>query len=198
MKEAVDVKKVIKDLQGNFDKDNEAQLKGVELLKGLATSDDPMSNEFMKKLNVVTTEISKEILGEVSENKKLKRIVVPEGKEYDLGSVVLEEGEVFYTEIKEGRNFRQKVGIDFQSDFGEDEEYIEERVHEDIADFVEQGYWQGQLFGEEPYFQGWWEVKIQEDDNDAEIREREVARLIREGYTSGYYPTFTMRANIWE
>lgn len=62
--DAVDIKKIIKDLQGNFGSDNEAQMKGVQLLKGLATSDDPLSNKFMKALNTVTTQISKEILGE--------------------------------------------------------------------------------------------------------------------------------------
>jgi len=58
----VDIKQVIQDLQGNFSKDNEAQMKGIQLLKGLATNDDPMANEFMQKLDKATTEISKEIL----------------------------------------------------------------------------------------------------------------------------------------
>lgn len=53
--------KVIKDLAGNFDGSNEEQMKGVQLLKGLATSDDPRANEYMKKLNKATTEISKEM-----------------------------------------------------------------------------------------------------------------------------------------
>lgn len=61
--EAVDIEKIIKDLQGNFDGSNENQMQGVQLLKGLATSDDPKANEFMKKLNKATTDISKEILG---------------------------------------------------------------------------------------------------------------------------------------
>ena len=55
---------VIKDLQGSFSKDNEAQMKGVELLRGLALSDEKEANEFMKKLDAATTKISKEILGE--------------------------------------------------------------------------------------------------------------------------------------
>ena len=41
-------------------------------------------------------------LAPFKENKmKFKKMVVPEGKELDLGDIVLEEGEVFYTEIKE-------------------------------------------------------------------------------------------------
>ena len=37
------------------------QMKAVELLKGLALSDDPKSNEFMKKLDKATTDISNEM-----------------------------------------------------------------------------------------------------------------------------------------
>ena len=56
-----DIAKMIKDLGGDFGGDNESQMKGVQLLKGLATSDDPKANEFMKKLNKATTDISKEL-----------------------------------------------------------------------------------------------------------------------------------------
>lgn len=49
--EEVSVAKIIKDLQAtDFSGSNEEQLKAVQLLKGLATSEDPMSNEFMKEL----------------------------------------------------------------------------------------------------------------------------------------------------
>ncbi len=67
---AVDVKKIIKDLgDTNWSTDNEAQMKAVQLLKGLALSDDPLSNEFMKKVDQATTKIAKEVLGEkVNEN----------------------------------------------------------------------------------------------------------------------------------
>jgi len=58
----VDISSVIKGMQGNFGGDNESQMKGVQLLKGLATSDDPKANEFMKALNTATTKISKEVL----------------------------------------------------------------------------------------------------------------------------------------
>ena len=59
-----DVKQIIKDLQGNFSGSNDEQMKAVQLLKGLATSDEDISNEFMKKLDQATTKISKEVLGE--------------------------------------------------------------------------------------------------------------------------------------
>jgi len=39
---------------------------------------------------------------------------------------------------------------------------------------------------------GSWYVEIQEDENDEEIRNQEVARLIREGYTSGFEPTWSL------
>ena len=64
LNEEVDVTQIIKSMAGNFSSDNEAQMKGVQLLKGLATSDDPKSNEFMKKLDAATTKISKEMTGE--------------------------------------------------------------------------------------------------------------------------------------
>jgi len=66
-------KEVMKSLQGDFGGDNESQMKGVELLKGLALSDDPKANEFMKKLNKATTAISKEVLGGSSNDKEEKK-----------------------------------------------------------------------------------------------------------------------------
>jgi len=56
------VKQIIKNLGDSFSKDNESQMKGVQLLKGLALSDEDLANEFMKKLDTATTEISKELL----------------------------------------------------------------------------------------------------------------------------------------
>ena len=65
MKEAkVDVTKIIKDLKQNFGGSNEEQMKAVQLLKGLATSDDPKSNEFMKKVDKAITGISTEMVKE--------------------------------------------------------------------------------------------------------------------------------------
>lgn len=49
--EAIDVEKVIKDLvEIKPSDDNDDQGKFVQLLKGLAFSEDPKSDEFMKKL----------------------------------------------------------------------------------------------------------------------------------------------------
>jgi hypothetical protein len=67
--EEVDVKKVVKDLQKNFSGSNEEQMAGVQLLKGLATSDEAIANEFMKKLDTVVTQVSKEVLGDKKEEK---------------------------------------------------------------------------------------------------------------------------------
>jgi hypothetical protein len=59
--EAVDVQKVIKALiDTSFGGSNEEQMKAVQLLKGLATSDDPKSNKFMKVLDKFTSGLNAE------------------------------------------------------------------------------------------------------------------------------------------
>jgi len=55
-----DIKKIISDLKQSFGGSNEDQMKAVELLKGLALSDDPKANEFMKALDKATTDIASE------------------------------------------------------------------------------------------------------------------------------------------
>jgi hypothetical protein len=63
----VDVNKLIKDLgDTDWGKDNDAQMKAVQLLKGLALSEDPKSNEFMKALSDASTKIANEIVGNES------------------------------------------------------------------------------------------------------------------------------------
>ena len=91
-----------------------------------------------------------------------------------------------------------KIGIDWQYDFDEYKDEVEERVEEDIADMIEQGYTSGELYGEDPDYRGYWEVEIEEDEEDEETRNREVARLIREGYTSGFEPSWSYFANVWK
>jgi hypothetical protein len=57
--EGTDAKAVIKSLvDTSFGGDNESQMKAVQLLKGLATSDDPAANAFMKKLDSFTSKMS--------------------------------------------------------------------------------------------------------------------------------------------
>lgn len=59
----VNVKKLIKDLgDTNWSKDNEAQMKAVQLLKGLALVDDDLANEFMKKIDKYTTTVADALL----------------------------------------------------------------------------------------------------------------------------------------
>ena len=90
------------------------------------------------------------------------------------------------------------IGIDFQSVFSsEDRERIEHQVWDRIAEEVEEGCTGGELFGEEPEFNGWFDIEIEEDDSSEDVRNREVARLIREGYTSGYYPSWSYSARVW-
>jgi len=74
IEEAVDVKKIIKDLvDTDFGGDNESQMRGVQLLKGLATNDSPEANSFMKKLNAAYTKIGKEVLdSEINEGLSMR------------------------------------------------------------------------------------------------------------------------------
>lgn len=58
LEEAVDVKAIIKEvIDTDWSKDNDQQMKVVQLLKGIATSEDPMSNKFMKKLDDFTSSL---------------------------------------------------------------------------------------------------------------------------------------------
>ncbi len=92
----------------------------------------------------------------------------------------------------------ESVGIDWQSDFSQEEiDMIEESVSERISEMVREGYTSGELYGEEPRYNGSWSVQIQEDENDEDIRNEEVASKIAQGYTSGYYPNFYWNANVW-
>lgn len=66
--EAFDVKKIINDLmKTDFKGSNEEQMKGLQLLKGLATNDSKEANDFMSKLSDAYTKIGKEVLGSVDE-----------------------------------------------------------------------------------------------------------------------------------
>lgn len=58
VEEGPDVDAIIKELiDTGWSGDNESQMKAVQLLKGLATSDDPKSNAFMKKLDKFTSDM---------------------------------------------------------------------------------------------------------------------------------------------
>ena len=70
-----DVSKIIKDLGDDFSGSNEDQMRGVQLIKGLALSDDPKANEFMEKLDAATSQISQEMSeGLHAYHKKKKKI----------------------------------------------------------------------------------------------------------------------------
>jgi len=52
----VDIKKIISDLiSTDWSKDNDAQMKAVQLLKGIALSDEPASNKFMAAIDKFTS-----------------------------------------------------------------------------------------------------------------------------------------------
>jgi len=95
------------------------------------------------------------------------------------------------------------IGIDYQSKFTtEEEDEIKDHVCERIADAVLEGYSEGEIFIEElsgdKAVKGWFKIDIEEDENEEDVRNAEVARLIRKGYSSGYNPTFEWSANVWD
>jgi hypothetical protein len=56
LSEKVDSQDVIKELiDTGWSKDNKSQMKAIQLLKGLALSDEPEANAFMKKLDSFTS-----------------------------------------------------------------------------------------------------------------------------------------------
>lgn len=62
------VQSIIDELIGTkWSGSNEEQMKAVQLLKGLATSDDPAANKFMQKLDQVTSGLDSK---EFSEGKR--------------------------------------------------------------------------------------------------------------------------------
>ena len=64
VEEGFDVAKVIQSLMDtDFKGSNEEQMKGIQLLKGLATNDDKLANSFMAKLSDAYTKIGKSVLG---------------------------------------------------------------------------------------------------------------------------------------
>lgn len=72
LNEEVDAKKIIADLgKTDWGSDNEAQMKAVQLLKGLALSEDPISNKFMKSLSDASTKIADSL----KVNEEVKRTV---------------------------------------------------------------------------------------------------------------------------
>ena len=101
----VDVSKIIKDLGGNFAGSNEEQMKAVQLLKGLALSDDPKANEFMEKLDAATTQISNDLSeGNYGKKKKVKEEVetVEESKSIiDLLNNIKNGGKIEDTDLTE-------------------------------------------------------------------------------------------------
>jgi len=64
----VDIKKIIKEIEGGFGTSDNDKIKILQLFKGLIFSNESKAKEFMKKLDTATTQISKEILGSKKED----------------------------------------------------------------------------------------------------------------------------------
>lgn len=74
---------------------------------------------------------------------------------------------------------------------------IKELSLEHIADMVEKGFVEGNLSGQEPEFDGWWSINIQEDDEEEHVRLEQIAIWLREGKIIGFDPTYQLRAKVW-
>ena len=103
-KSTEEIKGIIKELgDTQWSKDNETQGKAVQLLKGLAFSDEPIANKFMEALDKASSSIASKLLGENKskggkvieewtdngkpESKKEKEIVAKLSK-LDIGEVM--------------------------------------------------------------------------------------------------------------
>lgn len=116
--------------------------------------------------------------------------------EDDEALELLKKHETINESIEETDDFDHN-GINYQSDFTEEEKsYIQDHVEERIAEMVEDGFTSGELLGEEPRFNGWWKVNIEIDDEDEDIRNKEIAKNIRNGNTSGFNPIYQWSANV--
>ena len=61
IKEEVDVKNIIDEvIDTDWSKDNESQMKILQLMKGIATSDEAVANKFMKKIDDFTSSLNKD------------------------------------------------------------------------------------------------------------------------------------------
>ncbi len=88
----IDIKKIIKDLgDTTFGGSNKEQGKMVSLMKGLAFSDDPLSNKFMKKVDKALNIISKEVLGK-DKKEEYKRIFIKEISRIE--NIIVEDGDI--------------------------------------------------------------------------------------------------------
>ena len=62
LSEEVDIKQIITDLiNTKWSGSNNEQMKAVQLLKGLATSDDPRANKFMSDIDEMMSQMDKTI-----------------------------------------------------------------------------------------------------------------------------------------
>jgi len=81
-----DIKKIIKDLASAYGDSNESQGKMIQLLRGLAFSDDDLANKFMVELDKATTEISNKLIKDES-------IIVKEDFRIPGTDIILEAGD---------------------------------------------------------------------------------------------------------
>lgn len=114
--EEVDTKQVIRDLiKTEWSGSNEEQLKAVELMKGLALSDDPISNKFMQALDRATSEMEKTWEQDLKE-------AYGDYKNYASGNYRIEmdwkRGSMMVSDRRTGEELFDLTGREFQNAFG--------------------------------------------------------------------------------
>lgn len=106
VKEETDVKEIIKEFIETKWSDADSKGKGVELLKGIAYSDDPAAEKFMQDLDELsnTMEVSKYTdTEEAVENSKRYKVIELQ-KSLKVGNYLLEKGDKIALPIKEQMN----------------------------------------------------------------------------------------------
>ena len=132
-----------------------------------------------------------EDLKDSEDDEEVEKIKRPEGS--------LRKGEKFGESITYDQRFLGNAERWLRESFEMNNEDLDESAFEHIAEKVKEGYVEGELIYEddENSYRGWWKIKIEEDEIDEEIRNEEVARIIKTGIKRGYEPTFTLSTEWW-
>jgi len=87
-----DVKKIIQDIESkDLSSTNKQQAAFAEMIKGLAFSDDPLANKFMKKVDKAITKIAKDVLSK--EESFSKFITISKSVHIPESNIILTKGD---------------------------------------------------------------------------------------------------------
>jgi len=130
----VDIGKLISDLGNAFDQDEKGDFKAVQIIKGLAFSDDPKAKEFMKELRKSVLEIDNK-LSKVKEGKE----DMEDDKKKEVEEEEEEKKEVEEEEEKEKKEKKKckkesAKKKNEEEDIDEEDEIEEEEEEEEIVE----------------------------------------------------------------